>query len=161
MSETTTETTEVTEPAEVPNGDAGDQVMLPDDHPLVKTLAAQKEQIKALKERTQQLDHLEESQKSEAQKAEERLAEAERRASEAEARAVRRDIAIEHKLTTEDAALLDTITDEDAMRALAARLASVAADSKHGNYVPREGNNPPAKPDERRAFADFLTGNAH
>ena len=161
MSETTTETTEAAEHTEVPNVDTSEQITLPDDHPLVKTLAAQKDQIKALKERTQRLDQIEESQKSEADKVAERLAEAERRAVDAESRATRRDIAIEHKLTTEDAALLDTITDEDAMRALAARLASVAADSKHGNYVPREGNNPPAKPDERRAFADFLTGNAH
>lgn len=159
MSESTTESTEVVEPVEAPNGDDTGPVQLPDDHPLVKTLAAQKEQIKALKERAQQLDDLEESQKSEADKTSERLIAAETRAVEAEARALRREVALEHKLSKDDAALLDAITDEDAMRALAGRLASMETDKKHGNYVPREGNNPQSKPDGRRAFADFLTGN--
>lgn len=161
MSEETADTTESTEPtetAEAPNGGEGETLQLPDDHPLVKTLAAQKEQIKTLKERTQRLDEIEESQKSEADKAAERLTQAEQRATEAEARALRREVALDHKLTKDDAALLDSMTDEDAMRALAERLAAVS-DTKHGNYVPREGNNPRPKPDERRAFADFLTGN--
>ena len=70
-----------------------------------------------------------------------RLAAVEKRAAEAEARVLRREIALEHKLTKDDAALLDTITDENAMKALAQRLASAAgSDTKH-NIVPREGNN--------------------
>src|SRR5690625_1255102 len=79
--------------------------------------------------------------KTEAEKAADRLAEIERRAAEAEARVLRRDIALEHKLTKDDAVLLDTITDENAMKALAQRLAADSA-GKHGNYAPREGNNP-------------------
>lgn len=155
----TADSQEVPESTEaVPNGDGEAPMNLPDDHPLVKTLAAQKEQIRALKERTQRLDQIEESQKTEAEKAAERLSEAERRASEAEARALRREVALDHKLTADDAALLDTITDEDAMRALASRLAT--ASDGPSNYVPREGNNPRPEPDGRRAFADFLTGNA-
>lgn len=86
-----------------------------------------------------ELAAIKESQKTEAEKAAERLAEAERKAAEAEARVLRREVALEHKLSKEDAALLDTITDADTMRALAQRLAD---SGKHGNFVPREGNNP-------------------
>jgi len=107
-----------------------------------------------------ELASIRESQKSESEKTAERLAEAERKASEAEARAIRREVALEHSLSKDDAALLDTITDEDAMRRLAARLSAAASDRKNQNPVPREGTNPRPKPDERRAFADFLTGRA-
>ena len=57
------------------------------------------------------------------ERANERLAAAEKAAADAEARALRREIAIEHRLGKDDAALLDNLTDEDTMRALAARLA--------------------------------------
>lgn len=72
--------------------------------------------------------------------AEQKAEAAERRAVEAEARVARRDLALEHKLSKDDAALLDTITDEDAMRRLAERLASAESDrKKQGNHAPREG----------------------
>jgi hypothetical protein len=74
----------------------------------------------------EKLAALEESQKTAEQKTAERLAEAERVATEAQAKVLRRDVALDHKLTAEDATLLDTITDEDAMRTLAARLAAPA-----------------------------------
>lgn len=86
----------------------------------------------------------------------ERLADLEKRAATAEARAARRDVAIEFRLSKEDAALLDSITDEKAMRSLAQRLAGEA--DKKQNYVPGEGNNPIPQKDDRRQFADFLTG---
>ncbi len=106
------------------------------------------------------LTEIEESQKSEADKAAERLAAAEERASTAEARAARRDVAIEFSLTSEDAALLDTISDGDAMRALAERLSAANAGRKmQSNVVPSEGNNPRPEPDGRQQFAEFLTGN--
>lgn len=54
---------------------------------------------------------------------EERLEAAEKRAEEAEARVLRKDIAIEHNLDKGDAELLDMVSDEDAMRTLAKRLA--------------------------------------
>ncbi|HEY5515291.1 MAG TPA: hypothetical protein VIK12_03690 [Pengzhenrongella sp.] len=95
---------------------------------------------KANKTAADELATIKESQKTEAEKATERLATAERKVAEAEARVLRRDVAIEHKLAKADAALLDTITSEDAMRALAVRLGGQAADEKkHGAYVPREG----------------------
>jgi len=104
---------------------------------------------KANAEAAKRLAEIEEAQKSEAEKVAERLAKAERAAAEAEARALRREIALEHGLSKEDAALLDAVSDEDAMRRLAERLASQAAErdshiSNNGAYVPAEGKNPPA-----------------
>lgn len=55
--------------------------------------------------------------------AEDKLSRAEQRAIEAEARATRREVALEHGLTTADARFLDGLTDEDLMNDLAARLA--------------------------------------
>lgn len=105
------------------------------------------------------LAEIEEANKSEAQKASERTAAAETRALEAEAKVLRRDVAIEHKLTAEDAALLDTITDEDAMRRLAARLAGAESDKrKQGPHVPGEGKNPAAKADPKLQFLRQMTG---
>lgn len=85
---------------------------------------------------------------------------AERRAIEAEARVVRRDLALEHNLSKDDAALLDTITDEDAMRRLAERLASAESDrKKQGNHVPREGNPPTSSSNaDDASFARDLLG---
>lgn len=128
--------------------DAG-PVKLPDDHPLVTALETLKAENKALKASA-------DSDKTEVEKAAERLAEVERRADEAEARAVRRDVALEFRLTKDDAALLDAMTDEKAMRSLAERLAGES--DKKRNHVPREGNPPSATGDDRRDFLRRLTG---
>lgn len=111
---------------------------------------------KDLKAKAARLDEIEESTKTETQKAAEREAAAEKRAVEAEARALRREVALEHQLGKDDAALLDSLTDEDAMRALAARLGAAAG--KKSNYVPREGSNPAATTDTGRAFVRDLFG---
>jgi len=106
------------------------------------------------------LAEIEEANKTEAQKAADKTAAAERRAAEAEAKVARRDIAIEHKLTAEDAALLDTITDEAAMRALAARLAGAESDKKsQGLHVPGEGKSPASAESEELRVARSLFGN--
>lgn len=84
---------------------------------------------------------------------------AERRAAEAEARATRREVALEHGLTKDDAAVLDSITDEDAMRAVAARLSTRQADRQQqdGNLVSREGTTPPPPPpSELKTFVSEL-----
>ena len=101
--------------------------------------------------------------KTEAEKNAERLAEVEKRAAEAEARVLRREVALDptgdgksSPLSKADAALLDAITDEKAMKALAARLASES--DKKRNHVPREGNNPETASDDRRDFVRRLTG---
>lgn len=134
-------------------------IQLPDDHPLVKTLAEQKKAIRDLKTKAARLDEIEESQRSESEKAADRMAKAEQRAAEAEAKAARRDIAIEHKLSKEDAELLDTLTDEDAMRRLAERLAAASEDKhKNGNRAPREGQTSSSKSDPKRDFLRGLAG---
>ena len=124
--------------------------VLPDDHPLVTALATLKAENKALKSAA-------DSGKSEAEKTTERIAEIEARATQAEARALRREVALEHSLTKEDAALLDGISDEAAVRALAERLAQP---KQHGNSAPLEGTTPKQSPgsDEGRTFLRQLTG---
>lgn len=84
------------------------------------------------------------AQMTEAEKTAERLATAEKTAAEATARALRREVALDHKLSKEDAALLDAITDETAMTALAARLAQAAqtAAPTVGVHVPGMGQTP-------------------
>jgi hypothetical protein len=116
-------------------------------------------QAKQNKAAAEKLAALEESQKTAEQKAADALAAAQAKVAEADAKILRRDVALEHKLTADDAALLDTITDEAAMRSLAARLAP-APDS--GPRAPRPDANQ-GKPGQAAAtpadeFAAFLQG---
>lgn len=134
------------QPIETPSTDPaqGEPAPEPQPTPEVDWKAKAREWERRAKENKSAADELatiRESQKSEAQKAADRLAEAERKAADAEARAVRRDVALDFKLSKEDAALLDSITDEDAMRALAGRLArdSEAERKKTGNRDPLAG----------------------
>jgi hypothetical protein len=101
----------------------------------------------------QRLAEIEEAQKSEADKATERLTKAEQRAVEAEAKALRREVALEHKLSKDDADLLDALSDEDAMRRFAERLATAGDDTRKKNNVsPREGNTSTTTTDPRRSW---------
>lgn len=119
------------------------------------------ERSKANADAAKRLAEIEDASKTEAERSAERLAAAEKRAAEAEARTHRLDVALEFRLDKKDAALLDAMTDEDAMRALAQRLQAAQSDAvKNGNYVPPEGNTPRQTRDERVAFADYLTGRA-
>lgn len=141
MSETTAEATETGTEAGTTTEQQAEMVTLPDDHPLIKTLAEQKKALKELRARAAKLDEIEEAQKSEAEKAADRLAKAEQRAAEAEAKALRREVALAHGLNSDDAELLDNLTDEAAMRRLAERLAAANEDKrKQGNHVPNEGS---------------------
>lgn len=112
---------------------------------------------KANADAAKRLAEIEEANKSEAEKAAERLAKAEQTARDAEARALRREVALEHKLGKDDAALLDSITDEDAMRALAARLGADSGKQK-SNYVAREGSNTKTAASDERQFVKELFG---
>lgn len=107
------------------------------------------------------LAEFEESQKTEAQKAADRAATAELKATEAEAKVLRRDIALEHKLTSDDAALLDAVIDEGAMRALAARLAAGQTESTSTTPGPRpdlsQGARSGAGSQTGDAATDFAT----
>ena len=156
MSETATPPVEHPEAGQPANSGP---VQLPDDHPLVKSLAAQKDEIKELKAKAARLAEIEDAQKSAEQKSAEREAAAEKRAADAEARAIRREVALDFKLSKDDAALLDTVGDEDAMRALAKRLAVAAEDKRTpNNYVPTEGTAQTPPDDDRLAFVRRLTG---
>lgn len=155
MSESTT-TPPVDGPAQVtsPTGD---------DNPTDWKSEARKWESRAKQnaDAAKKLAELEDAHKSADEKAAERQAAAEKRAAEAEARALRREVALEHSLNREDAALLDAISDEQAMNALAKRLAAAQVESKrksNTNYVPGEGNNQTPPADETRAFVRRLTG---
>lgn len=98
-----------------------DYEIYPDDHPLVTALAAHKEREEKLQKRIQEF---EEAQMTEDQKVAARLKAAEERAAALEAANDRKDIVIEFGLSKEDAEILDGITDIDAMKRIAARLAT-------------------------------------
>ncbi|AYF29303.1 hypothetical protein CSH63_17895 [Micromonospora tulbaghiae] len=118
---------------------------------------------KANADAAKRLAEIEEANKTEAEKVAERLAKAEQTAREAEAKTLRREVALEHHLSGDDAALLDAITDEAAMRRLAERLAKGADDRRRrNNHVPREGSNQHSgKPStDMREFARNLFGRA-
>jgi hypothetical protein len=140
----TAATAEPAQPAEPQEGQQGEPTTFDAEYvaKLRKESAKYRTEAKANAEAAKRLAEIEESQKTEAQKAAERLTKAEQRAAEAEAKVLRREVALEHQLGKDDAALLDGLTDEAAMRALAARLG--AGTGKKSNYVPREGTNPNA-----------------
>lgn len=104
-------------------------VTLPDDHPLVRALAAQKDEIKALKEKSRRLDEIDEAQKSDAERAAEALATAKAEAAEATAELLRYRTAAAHGITdSEDIELFLTGKDEETLerqaKALSARIAA-------------------------------------
>ena len=111
------------------------------------------QRAKEYKPAADKLAEIEEANKSEAQKAAERIAAAEQAAAAAEARALRREIALEHRLGKDDAALLDGMTDEDAMRRLAERLAKAATEDEApvGFRVDQSGRKSGAAPDKDAA----------
>lgn len=104
------------------------------------------------------LAEIEDANKTEAQRAADAQRAAEERAVQAEARALRREVALEHSLSKEDAALLDGITDEEAVRALAARLAARGPDVQTPpagfgiDLNGRTDSNTPTKDEQARAF---------
>jgi len=132
MSETTEATTEQTAATETAATEAQqaaaetstlDLTNLPADHPLVKALAAQKEELRELrplKSKAKQWDEFEEANKTELQKVQDRAAAAEARAAEAETRALRADIASKTGVPSE---LIHGATAEDMEASAQAALA--------------------------------------
>jgi hypothetical protein len=100
MSDTNPAENNATTPAE-PVVPPSQPIQLPDDHPLVRTLAAQKEQIKELRTKAGRLDEIEEAQKSEVQKALDRAEAAERRALAAETAHLKSSTAARHGVPEE------------------------------------------------------------
>ena len=118
-------------------------IALPDDHPLVKTLAEQKKLIRDLKARTAKLDQIEESQKSEAEKAADRIRQLEEEASAARRDALRFKVASKYGIGDEDADLFLTGSDEETLTKQAERLAArIETQKKQGARVPDEGRAP-------------------
>lgn len=156
MSDVTT--AEVTEP--VTEDNTTDTVQLPDDHPLVKTLAAQKATIRELRAKASRLDEIEESQKSEAEKVADRLAKADAEVAGIPSKvcdALRAHLIKIHEIDQEDADLFLTATDPDLLLKQADRL--VGQSGKRKNVVPREGRNPnPAPADPSREFLRAING---
>lgn len=157
MSDVTT--TEVAETVTEEHTEAVQQ--LPDDHPLVKTLAAQKVAIKELKAKASRLDEIEESQKSEAEKVADRLAKADAEVAGVPAKvceALRAHLIDLHpEIDPEKAELLLTATDPDLLLKQMAQLVDLSG--KRKNIVPREGRNPnPSPTDPSREFLRALNG---
>lgn len=122
---------------------------LPDDHPLVKTLAAQKDEIKALKEKAGRLDAIEEASKTEAQKAAELLADLQAKVAGFETR----DQIAAWKATVAEAsgvpavALVGSTLEEIQAHAEVLKPLITAKDEKKGAigpYVPSAGTTPGA-----------------
>jgi len=109
-----------------PNGNggaSGEPIKLPDDHPLVKAYNAEKAANQA---KSQRIAEFEQAQMTETERAEARVRAAEERAAALEAANVRKDVAIQYGLTADDVALLEGVTDPEALTRLAERLARQA-----------------------------------
>lgn len=92
---------------------------------------------------------------TDADKATSELANLKQQMAELKAANDRKDVAIEFKLSAEDAALLSAVTDVEAMRTIADRLSKRPA-----GHVPNEGTQSPAPEDEARLFVRQLSGTA-
>ena len=92
---------------------------------------------------------------TDADKATSELANLKQQMAELKAANDRKDVAIEFKLSADDAALLSAVTDVEAMRTIADRLSK-----KPTGYVPNEGTQSPAPEDEARLFVRQLSGTA-
>lgn len=126
--------------------------------------AKAREQEKRAKENAEaakRLAEIDESSKTEAEKATARLAELEAERDRAVADALRFKVASKYGIGDEDADLFLTASDEETLTRQAQRLSSREDERKQsGNRAPNEGRTPPTKVDDRKAFADFLTGNS-
>jgi hypothetical protein len=136
-----------------------DALQLPDDHPLVKTLAAQKTAIKELKAKASRLDEIEEAQKSEAEKVADRLAKADSEVAGIPSRvteALKAHLVVLHEIADEDAELFLTATEPETLLKQVDRL---VGQGKRKHVVPREGRTPnPAPTDPTRDFLRTING---
>lgn len=133
---------------------------LPADHPLVKTLAAQKAEIKDLKIRSKRLEEIEEAAKSESEKTADRIAKAEAEAATVPAKvaaALKEHLVALHSFDAEDAELFLTADEPELLLKQVTRLLGQSDKRQRNNRVSREGNNQPPQSDEA-AFARDLFG---
>jgi len=133
----------------------------PADHPLVKTLAAQKAQLKEYKAKASELDQIREAQKSEAEKVADRLAKADAEVAALPSKvceALKAHLVKIHEITDEDSELFLTATDPETLLKQADRLVAQSG-KRNKNIVPREGRTPnPAPVDPSREFLRAING---
>lgn len=152
MSDTTDETTE--SPADTPQEGDGKTFDADYVEKLRKENAKYRTEAKANADAAKRLAEIEEAQKTEAQKAADRLAEAEKAAEDAKREALKFKVAAKFQISDDDADLFLTGSDEETLTKQAERLAGREAERKqNGNVSPREGNNP--KPGEGSSEAQF------
>lgn len=113
-----------------------------------------------LREKAAKLDEIEQANKTEQQRYEERLTQAEQSAAEARTEALRFRVATKFGISDENAELFLTGTDEDTLTKQAERLADLDDQrKKRAPHVPREGaTTPDPASDPKRAFLRELTG---
>lgn len=113
-----------------------------------------------LKAKAARLDELEEASKSEVEKANDRAAAAEAEAAKVPAKvaeALRSHLIELHDIDTDKADLFLTGSEPDLLlRQVKALIGAESDRKKHGNVAPREGDNPTAPTDKKRAFVRGL-----
>lgn len=134
---------------------------LPADHPLVKTLAAQKATIKELKVKASSYDEFVEAQKSESEKNADRISKAEAAAASVPSKvadALRTHLVALHGIDAERAELFLTATDPDVLLKQVNALVGESDKRQKKNVVPREGNptNQPGSDDARDAVRELF-----
>lgn len=139
-------------------------ITLPDDHPLVKTLAANKTEIKELKAKAQRLDEIEEAQKTQAEKDAERIATAEAEAATVPARiasGLKEHLVALHEIDAEDAELFLTADEPELLLKQVTRLLGQTDKQRKSNYVPREGTNGRTKLNSKQQFLSELNAQSN
>lgn len=115
----------------------------------------QEKRAKANADAAKRLADIEESQKSGAQKAADRIAALEKQAADSAREALRFKVASKYGISDEDADLFLTASDEETLTKQATRLADrVDTQKKQGNRVPKEGTSTTAPVDS--ADRDFV-----
>jgi hypothetical protein len=150
--------------------DQGDTGQQPDPKPTEtvdfwkEKAREQERRAKANAEAARRLAELEESQKTDAQKAADKLAAAEAEVAAVPAKvaeALREHLVTLHSIDEQDAELFLTGTTPELVLKQAARLLERrTGTSKRTNHVPREGNNPQPGTDDMREFTRDLFGKA-
>lgn len=144
--------------------DSTDEVRLPDDHPLLKTLDKQKTEISRLKDKAAKLAAIFETEKSsESEKTADAVSKA-RADAEAEIASVPIKVAeglkthlIElHSIDPEDAELFLTAQTPELLLKQVTRLLDRSDKRRNKNRVPNEGTNPSAATSELADFARNL-----
>lgn len=141
----------------------GDETRTTFDADYVKKLrdeaAKHRKEAKANADAAKRLAELEDAQKSEAEKAADRMRQLEAEVAEARRESLRFRVASEFGIPGDKAELLLTGSDEETMRRQAEALRSDTDERKKtGNVVPNEGKTSQPKADEVREFARSLFG---